>query len=151
MYQYCKGLVIREGTEGVPADEVEALFKDAGWAKTIPAWQKEKYSLIFKNSTWAFTVWDHDKMIGMVRVISDKIMAANILDLVVLSEYRGQGIGKILVELCVQKLPHGDWFVHTSTNNFKFYETCGFEVKGLSSHGTCTYFGYIQARKDGHL
>ncbi|MFP3360914.1 GNAT family N-acetyltransferase, partial [Planococcus sp. SIMBA_143] len=84
--------------------------KDAGWSRNIPAWQKEKFSLIFTNSTWAFTVWDQNEMIGMVRVISDKIMAANIMDLVVLSNYRGRGIGKKLVQLCVGKLPHGDWF-----------------------------------------
>ena len=49
MYQYFNGLVIREGTEGIPADYVEALFKDAGWATNIPSWQKEKYSLIFPS------------------------------------------------------------------------------------------------------
>ena len=49
MYQYFNGFVIREGTEGIPADFVEFLFKDAGWAKNIPSWQKEKYSLIFKT------------------------------------------------------------------------------------------------------
>ena len=150
MYIYFNGLVIREGTEGVPADSVEALFENAGWARNTPSWQKEKFSLIFTNSTWAFTVWDQDKMIGMVRVISDKIMAANIMDLIVLKEYQGRGIGKKLVELCVQKLPHGDWFAHTSANNFTFYEKCGFEVKDLSRGGTCAYYGYIQARKEGH-
>lgn len=150
LYQYFNGLVIRDGTEGTPATYVEALFEDAGWAKNTPDWQKEKYSHIFKNSTWAFTVWDQNSMIGMVRVISDQIMAANIMDLVVLSSYRGKGIGKKLVELCLQKLPHGDWFAHTSANNFGFYEQCGFEVKDLSKNGTCAYYGYIQARKDGH-
>ncbi len=150
MYHYFNGLVIREGTEGVPADGVEDLFTDAGWARNTPAWQKEKFTLIFENSTWAFTVWDNNKMVGMVRVISDKIMAANIMDLVVLSGYRGKGTGKKLVELCVQKLPHGDWFVHTSVDNFKFYETCGFEVKDLAENGTCAYYGYIKTRKDGH-
>lgn len=150
MYLYFKGLVIREGTEGVPADDVQELFKEAGWVRSTPSWQQEKFSLIFLNSTWAFTVWDDERMIGMVRVISDKIMAANIMDLVVASDYRKRGLGKKLVELCVQKLPHGDWFAHTSANNFKFYQTCGFEVKDLSENGTCAYYGYIQARKDGH-
>lgn len=149
MYQYFNGLVIREGTKGVPAEYVEVLFKDAGWTSFTPNWQKEKFTLIFENSTWAFTVWDQDKMIAMVRVISDQIMAANIMDLVVLSNYRGKGIGQKLVELCVQKLPHGDWFAHTSSNNFNFYKKCGFEVKDLSQNGTCAYYGYIKARKDG--
>lgn len=150
MYQYFNGLVIREGIHAVPAESVERLFKDAGWAKSTPEWQKEKFSLIFNNSTWAFTVWDNNQMIGMVRVLSDQIMAANIMDLVVLTEHRGKGIGKKLVALCLQKLPHGDWFAHTSSNNFNFYEKCGFEVKDLSENGTCAYYGYTQARKEGH-
>ncbi len=150
MYQYFNGLVIREGTIGVPAEGVENLFKDAGWTKHTPDWQKEKFTLIFENSTWAFTVWDSNRMIGMVRVISDKIMAASIMDLAVLTEYQGRGIGQKLVDLCVQKLPHGDWFAHTSANNFNFYKKCGFEVKDLSGNGTCAYFGYIQARQEGH-
>lgn len=41
MYQYFNGFVIREGTDGIPADFVESLFKDAGWAKNIPSWQKK--------------------------------------------------------------------------------------------------------------
>jgi ribosomal protein S18 acetylase RimI-like enzyme len=150
MYQYFNGLVIREGTEGVSADRVEELFKDAGWVRNTPTWQQEKFSLIFQNSTWAFTVWDQEEMIGMVRVVLDKIMVATIMDLVVRSDYRGKGVGKKLVELCVQKLPHGDWFAHTSANNFDFYRKCGFEVLDLSENGTCAYYGYIQARKEGH-
>lgn len=150
MYHYFEGLVIREGTKGIPAEYVEEIFKDAGWSKYTPDWQKEKFTLIFENSTWAYTVWEDERMIGMVRVISDQIMAANIMDLAVHSEYRGKGIGQKLVQLCVQKLPHGDWFAHTSANNFSFYEKCGFEVKDLNQHGTCTYYGYIQAKKDGH-
>lgn len=150
MYQYFNGLVIREGTEGIQVDDIEVLFNDAGWVRNTPTWQKEKFSLIFKNSTWAYTVWDNNKIVAMVRVISDKIMYANILDLLVLSEYRGKGIGKKLVELCVQKLPHGDWFAHTSSNNFDFYRKSGFEVKDSSTNGTCVFNGYIQARIDGH-
>ena len=150
MYQYFQGLVIREGTEGIQVDDIEALFKDASWVRNTPTWQKEKFSLIFKNSTWAYTVWDNNKIIAMVRVISDKIMYANILDLIVMSEYRGKGIGKKLVELCVQKLPHGDWFAHTSSSNFDFYRKSGFEVKDLSTNGTCVFYGYTQARLDGH-
>ncbi|WP_096187764.1 GNAT family N-acetyltransferase [Evansella halocellulosilytica] len=150
MYEYFQGLVIRESTNEVPPEKVESLFQDAGGARHTPNWQKEKFSLIFKNSTWAFTVWDDEKMIAMVRVISDQIMAATIMDLIVHSTYRGKGIGKKLVECCVKKLPHGDWFAHTSANNYEFYKRCGFDVNDLSQNGTCVYYGYIEARKAGH-
>jgi len=53
MYQYFNGLVIREGTEGVPAEGVEALFEDAGWARNTPDWQNEgnkRTRFNFRNS-----------------------------------------------------------------------------------------------------
>lgn len=68
-------------------------------------------------------------MIAMVRVISDGIMVANIVNLVVKCEYRGKGLGKKLVALCLQKLPHGDWFAHTSANNFDFIEAVDLKLE----------------------
>ncbi|TGB01394.1 GNAT family N-acetyltransferase [Halobacillus salinus] len=150
MYQYFHGFIIREGTDGVPAEHVHDLFKNAGWTGEIPEWQKEKYTLMFQHSTWAFTVWKEEQMIGMVRVISDRVMAATIMDLIVHSDFRGKGIGQKLIALCVQKLPHGDWFANTAADRFSFYEQCGFEVNDLTDNGTCVYHGYIQAGKEGH-
>lgn len=57
-------------------------------------------------------------MIAMVRVISDKVMTANIQDLMVNKDYQKRGIGKKLVELCLQKLPHGNWWAHTTPKNY---------------------------------
>lgn len=106
MYIYHNGLIIREGTSSVPAYAIKALFEDAGWSNdNIPSWQIEKFTIAFENSTWAFTIWDEEEMIAMVRVISDGIMIANIVNLVVKCEYRGKGLGKKLVALCLQNFP----------------------------------------------
>ncbi|WP_400247679.1 hypothetical protein [Niallia sp. JL1B1071] len=69
MYQYFNGFVIREGTEDVPADYVEALFEDAGWTRNTPAWQQEKFTRIFPNSTWVFTVWNQNKRLFSKRLL----------------------------------------------------------------------------------
>ncbi|OJU11730.1 MAG: hypothetical protein BGN88_14960 [Clostridiales bacterium 43-6] len=67
--------------------------------------ENEKYTVSFRNSVWAFTVWDQNELVGMVRVVSDKVMTEMIQDLAVKSVYRGKGIGKKLIELCLAKLP----------------------------------------------
>jgi len=75
--------------------QLKNLFIEAGWHNiSRPLWQDEKFTLIFENSTWAFTIWDQEEMIGMVRVVSDRVMMATIMDLVIKSDFRKKGLGK---------------------------------------------------------
>ncbi len=152
MYEYFNGLVIREGKNNLPTEKIKKLYHSVGWSSNnLPSWQEEKYQLFFENSTWAYTVWDKDEIVAMVRVISDKIALADLTDLIVIPEYQKKGIGKKLVQLCVQKLPHGNWFVHTTSNNYDFYRKCGFSVPDKTlPQGTCTYLGFMIARVEGH-
>lgn len=151
MYQYYKGLIIREGAEGLRGDTIKKMYKEVGWVSSNqPQWLDEKYEICFKNSSWVFTVWDKDEIIGMVRVVSDKVMTATIQDLAVKEAYRGMGIGKNLIDLCLQKLPHGNWWVHTTPENYDFYKRCGFDLPQLSHSATMTYMGYMKAKLEGN-
>ena len=80
MYDYFKGYLIREGTGGINGAQLRKLNEAVGWCDiSLPEWQNEKFEIALKNSAWAFTVWDDDALIGMVRVVSDRVMAANFL------------------------------------------------------------------------
>ncbi len=151
MYQYYNGLIIREGAEGLKSNMIKSLYTEVGWVSSNqPQWQDEKYEICFKNSSWVFTVWDKEDMIAMVRVVSDKVMTATIQDLAVKESYRGKGIGKRLVSLCLQKLPHGNWWAHTTPENYEFYTKCGFKFSQISESSTLTYMGFMNARLEGH-
>lgn len=151
MYQYYKGMIIREGANGLKVDDIKKMYVEAGWvSNSQPQWQDEKYEICFKNSMWVFTVWHKEDIIGMVRVVSDGVMTATIQDLVVKKEYRGKGIGKKLVELSLQKLPHGNWWAHTTPENYDFYRNCGFEIPQIVTGATMTYMGFAKAKIDGH-
>ena len=57
------------------------------------------------NSTEIISIWEEDCLIGFGRATSDKIYRAVLWDIVVKSEYKGTGIGKLIVEnLINQKL-----------------------------------------------
>ena len=85
MYDYYKGYLIREGTTGIDGTKLRELYEAVGWCNSsLPDWQNEKFEIAMNNSKWAFTVWDNDKLIGMVRVVSDGVMVASIQDLIVL-------------------------------------------------------------------
>lgn len=151
MYQYFKGYIIREGSAGISGEQLRTLYEDVEWiSHEMPTWQNEKFKFALKNSTWAFTVWYKSELIGMVRVISDKMMVASIQDLMVLKEHRKKGIGRKLIELCLQKLPHGGWSAQTTPENYEFYKLCGFEMPNNLQSETLTFNGYFRAKKDGH-
>ncbi len=66
------------------------------WAKGIPLHLVEKsiaHSL-------CFGLYDQEKQIGFARVITDYVRIAYLLDVFVLEDYRGKGLGKWLME-CV--------------------------------------------------
>ena len=79
-------------------EDIVALYKSAGW------WKESFDPLAIKQlivGSFAFAVAVNPstgKAIGMGRIISDGASDAYIQDIVVLPEYRGQGIGKQLVK-----------------------------------------------------
>lgn len=149
MYQYYKGFIFREGTDGVPGAQLRELYAEVGWINPdMAVWMNEKFEIAMKNSAWAFTVWNGGELIGLVRVVSDKVMTANVQDLIVKSQYRKMGIGRKLMQLCIIKLPTGMWYCHTTPNNFKFYEDCGFTRPTEISEETLIFNGYFNSRDD---
>ncbi len=150
MYEYYKGFVIREGNEGISGTILRDLYTEIGWCNpSMPGWLNEKFEIALFNSAWAFTVWNKNELIGFVRVVSDKVMVASIQDLMVKDNYRNKGLGKKLVELCLQKLPCGNWSARTTPEYYKFYEECGFSMP-YSDNSTLEYDGFRKARLEGN-
>lgn len=88
MYDYYKGYIIREENDGIDGAKLRELYEAVGWCgSALPAWQNEKFEIAMKNSAGAFTAWDKDALIGMARVVSDKVMAASIQDLIIPENY----------------------------------------------------------------
>lgn len=150
MYEYFNGMVIREGTEGISGTKLRELYTEIGWCGvSMPEWQNEKFEIALYNSTWAFTVWDNDELIGFVRVVSDKVMIASIQDLMIKEKYRKRGLGKKLVEKCIQKLPCGNWSARTTPEYYDFYRESGFSMPDIDN-ATLEFDGYKKSRMDGN-
>ena len=71
--------------------------------------------------------WQDDKLLGVVRVLSDKIVRSVIYDLVVDPEFRGKGIARELIKRCIQQYPKSEWLVQIEENIAGFYEKMGFD------------------------
>ena len=112
------------------AEDIVILYKAGNW------WEKEADSTfinsLIKNS-FAFVVAVNKKTniaVGMGRVLSDGVSDAYIQDVVVLKEWRGKGVGKMivkkLIDYCLSK--NVNWVALISEPNQEgFYLPLGFK------------------------
>ena len=73
---------------------------------------------------------DDDRQVGFLRVVSDKVRFAYILDVIVAEDFRHQGIGQNLVKMAMADPELKDvykWLL-TTMDAHKVYEKCGLEL-----------------------
>ena len=119
-------------TDSISAEEYLELRKKVGWMQ-FPLEQAEA---CVKNAYMIVCVRDDDRAIGVARLLWDGGYIAFLSDVVVDAEYRGQGIGRKLVESCIEKLKSDmkpGYKVKMTLNSAKgkepFYEKFGFRVR----------------------
>lgn len=113
----------------LPCDQLAVLFAAVGWSDgTESSEMLANFNKPFVHSTLVFSAWDEDKMVGCVRALSDTMFRSVILDLAVLPEYQGHGIGSTLVKKCIEVYPDSEWSLETIPERISFYEGLGFEI-----------------------
>lgn len=116
-------------TNDLTPQEYKDFRASVGWFDVSLAQAKR----VLENTPIVVCVRDQGKAIGMGRLLFDGGCAAYVADIVVCPEYRGQGIGKSIVEsLCqqaVDSLEPGEhmYFILSSVKGKEaFYEKLGF-------------------------
>lgn len=92
---------------------------------------------IIQDHVCGFSFFIHDEIVGYgVIVFETKIRGgkmAHIEDIVVSEIYRGQGLGKKIIEFLIDNAKFNGCYkmsLSCKTNNIRFYEKCGFESDG---------------------
>ena len=75
-------------------DAIAAMLSRSYWANTRP---REKLERALAHSL-VFGLYDGSRQIGLARIISDFAIFAYLCDLIIHEDYRGQGLGKWLLE-----------------------------------------------------
>ncbi len=91
--------------------DVAALYRDAGWIS-----EEEDTAFIapmLRNTFCVAGAFYRGRLIGMMRALSDGVSDAYLLDMVVLTPYRGNGIALRILECIVSHLKSLgiDWIV----------------------------------------
>ena len=65
-----------------------------------PTSDLKRLELMLNNSNFVLTAWDNDKLVGILRGMTDFSYACYLSDLAIDKEYQKQGIGKNLISMC---------------------------------------------------
>ena len=123
-------IIYNDIKKDLPVEQLHHLFFSVGWSsnsETIPKDWLEKFNISFINSTLVISAWENERLVGAVRVLSDKKFRSIIYDLVIDPEYQRKGIGRELVKRCIAHYPSSEWSLETTEKNIDFYEKIGFK------------------------
>ncbi len=81
---------------------------------------------VFKNSYAVVILLDEKKIIGVGRAISDGICQAALYNLAVRDEYRGNGLGKVIVDHLLNQVEGCNVILYTHPKHTGLYEHWGF-------------------------
>ena len=122
----------------IMTDDFVRIRKSLGW-NDIP------YDLVSKaiaGSMINVSVFDEDKCIGIGRIVGDNALKGMLTDIMVLEEYQGKGVGKLIVTTLIARLTdsvlEGNCLqleASPTANNREFYIKCGLKYKPENQDG----------------
>lgn len=115
-------------------------------------WNDIPYQLVEKainNSMINISVFCKKQCIGIGRIVGDNVLKGMLTDIMVLKEYQGKGVGKLILTSLINKLNNmikeGECFqleASPTANNREFYIKCGMKYKPENQDGV-----YLWIRK----
>lgn len=115
-------------TKEINIEDILPLYIANEWSSA------EKPDLLYKgllNSETLITAWEGKQLIGLGNAISDGYLTVYYPHLLVLPEYQGKGIGKMICDKMQEKYSHFHMQMLTADGkSIDFYKKNGFERAG---------------------
>lgn len=129
----------------IDVDDFVRIRQLVGW-NTIP---EDLIIRALNNSMINISVFDGNNCVGIGRIVGDSVLKGMLTDIMVVPNYQGKGIGKIIVTSLIKKLKSlikcGDCFqleANPTSSNREFYIKCGLKYKPENQDGV-----YLWIRK----
>jgi ribosomal protein S18 acetylase RimI-like enzyme len=87
----------------------------------------ERMRTMFENSNFVLTVWDGQRLVGILRGWHDGAFDGYICDLAIHPDYQKQGIGAKLLELARETRPQVQWLLTASRIATDYYQHVGWK------------------------
>lgn len=113
----------------VPPEALKTLYKDAGWWEETYGDAPDFLAAVPRDSALFAGAFYEKRLIGMGRALSDLASDAYIQDVVVLTAFRGKGIGSMIIKVLIRELKSlgVDWIgLIGEPGTRSFYQRLGF-------------------------
>ncbi|HEM3635702.1 TPA: GNAT family N-acetyltransferase [Streptococcus suis] len=122
---------------------VLALYTSVGWTGYTN--RPDMLQKALEHSLFVLVAFDGDRLVGLLRAVGDGYSIVFIQDILVLSTYQRQGIGRQLLEQAIAHFPN-IYQLHLLTDNTEktrsFYQALGFTaVESLD----CIAYTYLKS------
>lgn len=108
-------------------DQIQELFQSVNW---ISSEYPQRLHKALMNSSTVITAWEGNQLAGLIRVLDDSELLAQIHYVLVNPKFQGQGIAGNLVEMVKEK--YKDYLyiegMPEDKKNVPFYEKLGFTL-----------------------
>lgn len=120
----------------IKPNEYQTIRKTTGWDML----SDEVVSKGLKNDLYSVCVFDENKLIGIGRIVGDGAIYFYIQDIIVIPEYKGKGIGKLImqhIEDYLNKTANHNSFIGlmAAIDVQKFYHQFGYTERPDSKPG----------------
>ncbi len=110
----------------VPPREAAALYIELGWG-TSRRYTVERMRRSLRNCDIVVSARNNaGELVGLARALSDFAIETKILDIVIVPEYQGQGIGRVMMRVIASLAPGTNVYCETEPRNFGFVRACGY-------------------------
>lgn len=118
----------------VPADALAALYASVGWRAYLV--DPDALAAAVAATPWVLSAWDGERLIGLLRALTDDLSIVYIQDLLVHPDRQRQGVGRQLMQATLDRFAHVRQKVLMTDDEPRqhaFYASFGFtSVRGLS-------------------
>lgn len=115
---------LRDTLDGLTAGRIATLYRRAPLLRKTD--NPEALLRSFENSSLVLSLWEHDRLVGLARVLTDGVQTSYLCDLAVEPDVQGAGVGKRLIDEILSRCSGTELVLRDSNLSTGFYERLGF-------------------------
>lgn len=115
-------------------EAVRRFLAENGWEKRVA--DGERFQKMMENADRTVVARSGERVVGFARALCDGVSNGYIGTVAVAEDFRGQGIGRELVQRLIGNDPNITWVLRAGRGSREFWKKMGFTVSDIAMERT---------------